>query len=61
MSLPKSATLSGLVVALAAVLIDPASLPWLTHLLGEQAATKLAAVGALVAAFGRALTQPKTD
>lgn len=59
MTLPKSATLVGLLLAIAAVIVDPAATPWLAALLGEQAATKLAAVGALIAAFGKALTFPK--
>lgn len=58
MTLPKSATIAGLSVAIAAVLVDPATMPWLAQLLGEHAATKLAAVGALVASFGKALVTP---
>lgn len=58
MTLPKSATLAGLLIAVAAVLVDPATLPWLAQLLGEHAATKLAAVGALIASFGKALVTP---
>ena len=57
MTLPRSATLVGLVVALGAVIVDPSNVPFLTALLGPAAATKLAAVGALLAAFGKALTQ----
>lgn len=57
MTLPRSVTLAGLVLAVGAVIVDPANAPWMTALLGQTAATKLAAVGALLAAFGKALTQ----
>lgn len=53
--LPKSVTLLGLVLALAAVFVDPANAPWLANLLGEHMATKLAAAGAILSAMGRAL------
>lgn len=55
MKLPKSVTVAGLVLACAAVAVDPANAPWLTALLGANAAAKLAAVGALLSAVGRAL------
>lgn len=55
--LPRSVTAAGLLVAVAAVLVDPSAAPWLASLLGEHAATKLAAVGALISSFGRALTE----
>ena len=55
MKLPKSVTVLGLVVAVAAVLIEPSNQPWLVALLGEHAATKLAAVGAILSAMGRAV------
>lgn len=55
MKLPKSVTVFGLVVALAAVVIDPANQPWLVTLLGDHAATKLAAVGAILSSMGRAV------
>ena len=64
MKLPKSVTVAGLVLALAAVFVDPANTPWLTSLLGEHTATKLAAAGAILAALGRALFgsgQPATQ
>jgi hypothetical protein len=54
-SLPRSATALAAVVAIAAVLVDPATIPWLTQLLGEHAATKVAAIAALIASLGRAL------
>jgi hypothetical protein len=56
--LPRAVTVTGLVLAVAAVLVDPLSMPWLRELLGEHAATKLAAFGALIAALGRALVPP---
>lgn len=55
MKLPKSFTVLGLVIAIAAVLIDPVNQPWLVSLLGENAAAKLAAVGAILSAMGRAV------
>lgn len=58
MKLPKSVTIAGLVLALAAIFVDPSSQSWLTTLLGEQAATKLAAIGALLSALGRAVLAP---
>ena len=61
MTLPRSATLVGLVVALAAVVMDPANIPMLVQLFGEHAATKVAAIGAILAAFGRAITQKPAD
>lgn len=59
--LPRSVTISGLLLAVAAVVVDPASLPWLTELLGASATTKLAAVGALISAMGRALVPPASE
>jgi hypothetical protein len=35
--------------------VDPVNAPWLTDLLGAQASAKLAAVGAMLAALGRAI------
>ncbi len=58
MKLPKSVTALGLLMAVAAILVDPAHVPWLTTLLGAAATTKLAAVGALLSALGRALLAP---
>lgn len=58
MKLPKSVTVFGVVLALAAVVVDPVNAPWLTDLLGEQASAKLAAVGAMLAAVGRAVFAP---
>jgi hypothetical protein len=55
MKLPKSVTVLGVVLALAAVVVDPVNAPWLTDLLGAQASAKLAAVGAMLAALGRAI------
>jgi len=43
------------VLAVAAVVVDPANAPWITDLLGAQASAKLAAVGAMLAALGRAI------
>ncbi len=51
-------TVVGLLVAVGAIFLDPATTPFLTTLLGEAAATKLAAFGALVASIGRALIPP---
>jgi hypothetical protein len=55
MKLPKSVTVLGVVLAVAAVVVDPANAPWITDLLGAQASAKLAAVGAMLAALGRAI------
>ena len=55
MKLPKSVTLLGVVLAVAAVVVDPVNAPWITDLLGAQASAKLAAVGAMLAALGRAI------
>lgn len=57
---PRSVTAFGLVLAIASVLVDPATIPLLASLLGTHAATKIAAVGALIAALGRAVqdTEP---
>lgn len=52
---PKGVTVFGAVLALAAVFVDPATLPFVAQLLGEHAATKVAAAGAVIAALGRAL------
>lgn len=59
--LPRGVTAGGLLLALAAVVIDPANVPWLSQLLGTAAATKLAAIGALIAALGRALVTPAPE
>lgn len=53
-------TVSGLLIAVAAIFIDPATAPWLAALLGEAAAAKIAAAGALLAALGRALIPPSS-
>lgn len=58
MKLPKTVTAFGLLLAVAAVLVDPAAAPWLSELLGPTAATKIAAAGALFASIGRALFAP---
>jgi hypothetical protein len=55
MKLPKSVTVLGVVLAVAAVVVDPVNAPWITDLLGAQASAKLAAVGAMLAALGRAI------
>lgn len=52
-------TIVGLLVSVAAIFLDPTVTPVLTTILGEHAATKLAAIGALIAAIGRALIPPK--
>lgn len=57
MTFPKGLTIVGVLIAIAAVLIDPASAPFLEELIGQHAATKLAAVGALLAALGRAILE----
>lgn len=59
MKLPsRYVTVAGLVIAIGAIFVDPATVPFLTTLLGEHAATKLSAFGALLAAIGRALIPP---
>lgn len=51
----KAVTVAGLVIAIGAILVDPANAPWLTALLGANAAAKVGAVGAMLAALGKAL------
>ena len=59
MKLPsRYVTVFGLLVSVGAIFIDPATTPFLATLFGEHAATKVAAVGALIAALGRALIPP---
>jgi hypothetical protein len=57
---PKGVTVFGVVLAVAAVLVDPATVPFLAQLLGEHAATKVAALGAVLSALGRALQDRAT-
>lgn len=59
--LPRYVTVVGVVVAVAAVLMDESLFPFLTQLFGTHAATKLAALGAIVAALGRALIPPTDE
>ena len=55
---PRWVTIVGLVLAVVSTLLDPQTLPVLTTIFGAAATTMLAAVGALLAAFGRALIPP---
>ena len=55
---PKIVTVLGLLLALSAVFVDPANSQWLAALIGANAAAKLAAAGAIIAALGRALFAP---
>jgi len=55
---PRYVTIIGLVIAIVASLTDPALVPFLTTILGDQATAKIAALGALIAAVGRALFPP---
>lgn len=55
---PRYITILGILVAVGAIFLDASTVPYLTTLLGETAATKLAALGALIAAVGRALIPP---
>lgn len=55
---PRYVTWFGLILAIVASLTDPAVAPVLTTILGDHATAKLAAVGALIAALGRALIPP---
>ena len=55
---PRWVTIVGLLLAVVSTLLDPQTLPVLTSVLGAAATTKLAAIGALLAAFGRALIAP---
>lgn len=54
-TLPRGVTLVGLLLAVAAVLMDREVVALLSPLIGAHAAAKLAAAGAVLAAFGRAL------
>ena len=55
MNKSKAVTVFGLVVAIAAILVDPANAPWLTAIFGVNATAKLSAIGALIAAVGKSL------
>ena len=55
-TLPRGVTALGLLMALAAVLMDREVVALLAPIIGANAAAKLGAVGALLAAFGRAIT-----
>lgn len=54
-------TLIGVIIALSAVLLDSTFNAALASLIGEQAATKVAAFGAVLAAVGRALFPTQTE
>lgn len=56
--LPRSVTVIGLIIAVAAVLMDPQITALMAPLFGAEVATKVAAIGALIAALGRALVPP---
>ena len=58
-SVPRGVTAIGLLLAIAAVLMDHQVVTLLAPLIGANAAAKLGAAGALLAAFGRALTDHK--
>ncbi len=58
MSFPKGVTVAGLAIAISAIFVDPANTPWLASLFGAAASAKLAAAGALIAAFGKSLAAP---
>lgn len=57
--LPKGVTVFGVVLAVSTVFFDPAVIPFISTLVGDCAAEKLAALGALIASLGRAV-QEKT-
>lgn len=57
--LPRGMTWAGLALAVSMVFVDPGTLPFVAELVGEHAAEKLGALGALVAALGRALAEPR--
>lgn len=57
MTLPRGVTALGLLMALAAVLVDREVVALLAPIIGANAAAKLGALGALLAAFGRAVTE----
>jgi len=54
-TLPKTASILALVVAIASALTDPVAVPWLTTLLGVNATTKLAALCSIIAALSHSL------
>lgn len=59
--LPRSVTVFGLLVALSAVMLDSTVNTALVSLIGQNAAAKVAALGALLAALGRALVPTATE
>lgn len=52
---PKSAAVLAAIIAVSSAFTDPASVPWLTTLIGEHATTKLAALCSLVAMLSHSL------
>ena len=59
MKLPsRKLTITGLLVAVAGIFVDPTTAPALIALLGVNAGAKVAAVGAILAGLGRALVPP---
>lgn len=59
--LPKGLTVFGVLVSISAVLFDPDTIPFIVTLVGEHAAAKIAAVGAIIAAFGKALLEKPVE
>jgi hypothetical protein len=59
MKLPsRNWTIAGLLIALSGIFVDPTTAPAVIALLGAGAGAKIAALGALLAALGRALVPP---
>ena len=58
---PRYLTVIGLVLAFSALLLDNTITSALAPLIGEDATTKLAALGTLLAAIGRAIIPTKTE
>ena len=61
MSSSKAVSIFGLVVAVAAVFIDPSTQAALAAVFGAAAAAKIAAIGALIAALGKGLVEKKAE
>ena len=55
---PRYVTVLGILISVLAVFTHPDTIPTVAAMLGENPAAKLAAIGTLIAAMGRALIPP---
>jgi hypothetical protein len=59
MKLPsRKLTVTGILLAVAGIFVDPTTAPALVAILGAGAGSKIAAIGAILAGLGRALVPP---